>query len=718
MWNWLRRLFGSTEAAASARPGDDYRSDYSGSFHRPVVTRYYELLEVISNAKADKDYPKAIRAARDTYAILGSFVRESMREDGGVFVIGIIPAIDVVAPMMAVMGDRDAIEEMSAAIAGVGGLEQWFAAGERALQEADLVDRILASVVKNPGLKQSKLKGATGASDGRRLSTLARWLEDAGRLVRVRVGSTYELHPEGTIFSRPETVASLEKGAESAQGTLMVEKEIARRRAEKPKIIDLSSLPYVRLPRAPAGWEERDVQQKSDSPVPKEELPLFAVEGADWHVDDPQTLEKSERPDPAFKRMFLTAGHTYALDPRGRSKGYEDSVSILRVADRTGAAKEERGLPYDVYRADVNVDGSGIIFLSREAILHAYDHTLASLLSVQIGDVPEHQAASERLGIPERQKKNHIRCVALSNNTRSYLFTVVDEAWCMRRNGEPAWGLRMPTPEEWTRCSTRTEKCGTSAEISQALKLMGLELPVTPDEVTLGYKRAAMETHPDRNSAPDAVERMQDLNAAMNLLTGTDLSDLSLAATETVSYEKILSRTSVDLDSGHVVSVEITMVVSEAAAADWIYAADFAARDDSAYIAGYSGRVIAIAADGTPKRVYDIGAVPRQIIDVGEHLYFLTDTRLYVLSGDRLEALVDVFEKGELLVGETGFALLESKSLTWFSPSGLAEGTVKTRDPIRRVFSTPEGVAIETRRHRALVRGAPPWWSADAVVEG
>lgn len=324
--------------------------------------------------------------------------------------------------------------------------------------------------------------------------------------------------------------------------------------------------------------------------------------------------------------------------------------------------------------------------------------------------VEQHQAANKRLDIPERQRKNHIRCVALNNDTRRYLFTVVDEAWCIRRTGEPVWGLRMPTPEEWTRCSARTEKCGTSDEISHALKLMRLELPVTPDEITRGYKRVAMETHPDRNSAPDAVERMQELNSSMDLLTGTDLSDLSLSETGTVSYEKILSRRSVDLGNGQAAGLEIKIVVSEATAADWIYAADFAARDDGAYIAGYSGRVVAIASDGTPRRVFDIGAVPRQIIDVGEYLYILTDTRLYVLSDDRLEALVDVFEQGELLVGETGFALLESKSLTWFSPSGLAEGKITTRDPIRRVFSTQEGVTVETRRHRALIRGAPPWW--------
>ncbi len=45
-----------------------------------------------------------------------------------------------------------------------------------------------------------------------------------------------------------------------------------------------------------------------------------------------------------------------------------------------------------------------------------------------------------------------------------------------------------------------------------------------------------------------------------------------------------------------------------------------------------------------PELAAVLGAVPRQIVDAGEQLYILTDTRLYVLSGDSLEALVDVYE--------------------------------------------------------------------------
>jgi hypothetical protein len=61
--------------------------------------------------------------------------------------------------------------------------------------------------------------------------------------------------------------------------------------------------------------------------------------------------------------------------------------------------------------------------------------------------------------------------------------------------------------------------------------------------------------------------------------------------------------------------------------------AGFAGTDQGAFLAGYSGKIVQVDSDGRPVRVYDIGSVPRRIVDTGDFLYFLTDTRLYVLQG-------------------------------------------------------------------------------------
>ena len=109
-------------------------------------------------------------------------------------------------------------------------------------------------------------------------------------------------------------------------------------------------------------------------------------------------------------------------------------------------------------------------------------------------------------------------------------------------------------------------------------------------------------------------------------------------------------------------------------------------------------------------RAYDIGAVPRRIVDTGDYLYLLTDTRLYVIRDDALHALIDTFEAGDLVVAQTGFGLLERKRLRWFHEDGRYLGSVVSKDPIRRIYSSNDRMIVETRQRRAVIDGVPAFW--------
>ncbi len=128
------------------------------------------------------------------------------------------------------------------------------------------------------------------------------------------------------------------------------------------------------------------------------------------------------------------------------------------------------------------------------------------------------------------------------------------------------------------------------------------------------------------------------------------------------------------------------------------------------YLAGYSGKVIQLDPDGTPVRAYDIGAVPYKIIDTEDYLYFLTYTRLYILRENALVALIDVLEEGELVMAQTGFGLLQKKYFQWFKEDGKKEGTIVTKNPIRRVYYSTEGMVVETRQRRVIVKGVKTLW--------
>ena len=156
--------------------------------------------------------------------------------------------------------------------------------------------------------------------------------------------------------------------------------------------------------------------------------------------------------------------------------------------------------------------------------------------------------------------------------------------------------------------------------------------------------------------------------------------------------------------------VRLSFNFGELFASDWIYAASFAAHSNSVYLASYSGRVVVVDENGEGLRVYDIGSVPRRIIDTGEYVYILTGTRLYVLRADSLHALIDTLDSGNLVIAKSSFGLLEKKRFRWFNKEGVLLGSILSKDPIRRVYCSAEGLVVETRQRRAGVRGAPAWW--------
>ena len=152
---------------------------------RRVLDYYFELSTTIERAKADGDYPSAIAAARETYPILKDVVRQ-MKQVLGRFDIATSHAVHTAPSLMAVLEDHESIRELRTVLETVPALREWLPAAEKAEEDIKLVAGIIAEVQREPGLVQSSLKRCLGAADGRHLSHLAKWLETAGRIRRVR----------------------------------------------------------------------------------------------------------------------------------------------------------------------------------------------------------------------------------------------------------------------------------------------------------------------------------------------------------------------------------------------------------------------------------------------------------------------------------------------------------------------------------------------------
>jgi hypothetical protein len=152
---------------------------------------------------------------------------------------------------------------------------------------------------------------------------------------------------------------------------------------------------------------------------------------------------------------------------------------------------------------------------------------------------------------------------------------------------------------------------------------------------------------------------MQEINHAVSLLTGLQGDALAGYSGVRMAYKEMGSTA---VSAGGVdVTISFGMSLSEAHAADWIYTSAFAADGGRAFIATYSGKVLDVGDSGEPIRSYGIGNVPRRIIDTGDYVYLLTDSRLYVLRNGALLTLIDISDGGDVVVAQTGFGLLEQK---------------------------------------------------------
>lgn len=706
MLDSLKSLFASRPAPESSRAANE--RDFVGGYgNSPATHKYFELSHAIEQYRRDGDFATAISAARQTYSLLADFVRDT--SDAAMLRSH---AVHTAPTLMAVVEDHEAIDDLRRTLERIPELHGWLECADAAENDLKLVRAIMAEVTASPGLIQTTLKSRLGLAEGRRAGQLAAWLEKGKRIHRVRRGSSYKLYPYDQLPPAARDMARPEKGDAGAPEARGLQPGAqTSRKAMQAREIDLSNLPVVRLPMAPPAWEERQRQTESGA-ADHAPTPLFRTDGVGWETNAEEKLPVSERPDPAFREAHHTSSTTFWLDPKGKTERFNTAPSVLRAIDSAGRLVGDRGLSHDVYRADVNTDGSAILFLSRDGVLHAYSDDLSSLFVQRLADVPEYRAQADRLGIPAREIKNHTRCATISTNRARYLVTVVDEAYCFdAASHQPLWAIRTSMQEGWTRASPqRSTLAGTESEVFDALRLMELELPVSPEEVTEQYRRLAMRWHPDRNPRDaSATVRFQSLGNAFELLTGIDLEGLDAAQTERITYQRILHESRVPVPGGSI-GLTVSLGASEKSAADWIYAANFASTGNGVYVATYSGKVIQLSDEGSPVRVYDIGSVPRHIAETGEYLYLLTDTRLYVLEEDRLTAVVDVFEKGKLIIGDTGFGFLDSKSFSWFTPSGARLGVLRARDPIRRVMSTQQGLLVETRQHRVRVPNAQSWW--------
>jgi hypothetical protein len=115
--------------------------------------------------------------------------------------------------------------------------------------------------------------------------------------------------------------------------------------------IDLNSLPYVPLPRAPLRW---GTQSGRAHPQMQEAEALFELRDAPWQLASIEKLASAECPDPAFRLLYPVDSGLLMFDDLGHARGFGPIQAAALRYDRSGGLAAKAGLARDIYRLGVH----------------------------------------------------------------------------------------------------------------------------------------------------------------------------------------------------------------------------------------------------------------------------------------------------------------------------------------------------------------------------
>ncbi|MFT7445825.1 MAG: hypothetical protein ACI9LZ_000733 [Glaciecola sp.] len=667
-----RRRFGNFER--------EMRERSEAQSHEMPGQAYFSQLQALQESISERRYSDAAAAARTSLSLIRKWL-EDPRGDGKRLNLS-IPALTQGGNMLAITGDRKGLEMLHDLVSEFDHLKEYRADAKKHLAAVDLFDDIRKVIATKPGILQNKVKAEVGVEDGRLVSNLISWLEKAGEIIRAKNGKTYALYLHGVEMSAKDASAVYREPPRPGSHQ-------ARSNPGKPVELSLDKLTLVPLPPSPQTWG-------SEVALPATSETFEDTDGA-WREFSVEAIAPADRPDPAFRKHFTTHGGILSFDDLAKSEAsFGAPGAVLFTSDKGGTLIIEQ-LKRPIYAHNVHPEGEGFATRSKTNILTVYGADLKVDFETDLSATPEIAAGRSRLdlegegGILWGEPHLAINCIALSPSRDRYLYTHVDEAWCIGRDGKRLWGVRMPERPVETYHHTFEEgdiggHQGTAVEIESALKELELALPVTPDDIRQKYRDMVRQLHPDLN--PGNEERMKAVNAAYEMLTGASHDDLNGRG----SAEDLLK-------------FSATVTFTTGGGPDRLQAAIFSGSGDTVLLGTSQGRVLRIDGSGKPIALYDVGAAPVRILETDRYLYIQTFARLYVLEGDRLVGLQDCTTKCDLLVEEGLILLVENKGVRVLTEGGRPLGVALTKAPIRRAGIKDGVLIVETRTHRGRFRG-------------
>jgi len=472
-----------------------------------------------------------------------------------------------------------------------------------------------------------------------------------------------------------------------------------------PKMLNLDTIDYYPLPPAPNKWDSNTQELN----ISEDELfEIVDCKDEDIAIKNVRKLAIVERPDPAFKIIMPSSLGFIEIDKNGKVKNLPGCSSAIALRDKSGNFVKEVGLDHSIYRIGLDHFAKHFVLMDKDSVLHIYNENLEEIRSLDLQKDPRVVKIRESDVSFYGDVRTSIRCIDVSSDGNLILFTIADSAFLVDLYGNTIWARSMPLGEGWVREFIKGSRVGTSQEVFNALAFIGLSLPVTREQIRDQYRELSKKYHPDLNpNIPDKGEMMKLLNIHHDVLTGIDSTELSKNPNKAHITYRRTKPDSVEKFSftNNNVAYEVSLEISTGGPAlDWIYAATISNEKNGTYLGTYSGKVVKLDSKGEPEFAFDVANVPREIIEVGDYLYILTATRLYIVDGEKaLVNLIDVHNQGKLAVSPEGFGLYANKSLSWYTPTGEFRFCLATKNPLRTFYIVDGFMVVETRQHRAFI---------------
>ncbi len=157
-----------------------------------MTLRFFTLYSRMERARNEKRFQDALEFASESVAMLPQFVKD-VKVEYGRWDVKHCPQLEYVCKCLAVLRRRDDLQRISTMLQAVPQLKEWISYTNVAMAQADLMDKVVDLLFKNPGFIQDNLGKILGSYRSE-ISEIIDFAEEMSVIHREAEGETYRLY--------------------------------------------------------------------------------------------------------------------------------------------------------------------------------------------------------------------------------------------------------------------------------------------------------------------------------------------------------------------------------------------------------------------------------------------------------------------------------------------------------------------------------------------